>query len=73
LFDPLAHRSNAVIQRAADHVVSSKLPGCWRLGVVTFDRQLVGQPVNLARVVIVDVSKSKRFEPARGSWAQVSE
>jgi hypothetical protein len=29
----------------------------------------VGQPVDLAGVVVVDFSESERFEPARGSWA----
>ena|SRR5436305_1247187 len=71
--DLLAHLPNAVIQRTAHGVVSSKLPGCWWIGVVAFDRQLVSQPVDLAGVVVVDFSESERFEPARGSWAQVSE
>jgi hypothetical protein len=42
-----------------------------RLG--TFDVEAVGKPVGLARDVVIDLLKSERFEPARGSWAHVSE
>jgi hypothetical protein len=50
-------------------VVSSEPSGGWRLWIVAFDRKLVSQPIDLARFVIVNFLESKRFEPARGSWA----
>jgi hypothetical protein len=33
----------------------------------------VGEPVDLPKGVVVDLGEPERFEPARGSWAQVSE
>jgi hypothetical protein len=33
----------------------------------------VGEPVGLAGGVVVDVLEAERFEPTRGSWAQVSD
>ena len=44
-----------------------------RLRVVTLDRQFVGQPVDLARDVVVDLGEPECVEPARGSCAEVSE
>jgi hypothetical protein len=41
-------------------------------GQVAFEWQAVSQPVDLTRDVAVDVAETERFEPPRGSRAQVS-
>jgi hypothetical protein len=64
--------ADLVGQAALHNVISGELAGRDELGV-SLDREVVGEPVGLAGDVVVDVCEAERFEPARGSWAHVSE
>ncbi len=73
--DMQTHRSAACasVQSANVAQVRSQPPADRRsVGGGAFHGKVVGQPVDLARDVVVDLGEAERFEPARGSWAHVS-
>jgi hypothetical protein len=71
--DPLAHRTDGVGEAAGDDVVAGEGADSRGFGVLALDRQLVREPVDLSGVIVVGLGEAECCEPARGSWAQVSE
>jgi hypothetical protein len=72
LGDPAGDIAHPLGQAARYNVVSGELTDGDEV-VVSFDREVVGKPVRLAGRVVVNVLEPERFEPARGSWAHVSD
>ena len=71
--DFLPHLSDAVAELAGKDIIAGKLSRGRDLLVLPFDRKVLRDPVDLAWEVVVDLGEAERFEPARGSWAEVSE
>jgi hypothetical protein len=65
--------ADPIVQRAGDDVSAHKLSNGRSCRVRAFDGEAVRDPVGLAGDVVVDALEGERFEPARGSWARVSE
>src|SRR5207244_2267544 len=55
-----------------DDVRAQPATGGGPVGEGAFGGQVVGQPVDLAGSVVVDVGEAETFEPARGSGTHVS-
>jgi hypothetical protein len=72
LGDPSGDVADLIGEAAGHDVISGELAGRDELGV-SLDREVVGEPVGIAGDVVVDVLEAECFEPARGSWAHVSE
>src|SRR6185312_7812201 len=71
--DALVHSVDRVGQRTGDDVIADQRTDRRDFGVLALNWQPVREPVSLPRLVVVDLGEAERFEPARGSWAQVSE
>jgi hypothetical protein len=71
--DALMDGADRVRERTGDDIVVGERADRRDFGVRALDRQPVCEPVGLPGVVVVDLGEAECFEPARGSWAQVSE
>jgi len=58
---------------APDDVIAHNPADSPRFGVVALDVEVVGEPIHLPGDVVVHVGEPECLEPARGSWAEVSE
>jgi hypothetical protein len=70
--DPRRDVTDRVGQPTCNDVGPGELAGGDELGS-PFDGEVVGEPVGFSGDVVVDVLEAERVEPARGSWAHVSE
>ena len=68
----LANVTDAVVKAAGDRVRAGEVDGARLRRLLAFAGQAAGQPVGLARRVVVDVLEAERVEPARGSRTEVS-
>jgi hypothetical protein len=71
--DPLADGADALVQPGRGHILAEQVLGAGDVGLFTFGGKSVGEPVGLAERVVVDPGEPEGLEPARGSWAQVSQ
>src|SRR4051812_4021153 len=69
----LTDLADTILQTARHDVAASEVDGARLCRLRTFAGQAAGEPVGLAGDVVVDVLEAERVEPARGSWAHVSE
>ena len=68
----LFHATHALIQRARWDISSRQIADPGRVRPLALIGKIIRQPVLFARDVVQDLREPQRFEPARGSWAQVS-
>ena len=71
--DPLANGADALVQPGRGHILAEQVLGAGDVGLFPFGGKSVGKPVGLAEHVVVDPGEPEGLEPARGSWAQVSQ
>ena len=71
--DPLANGADALVQPGRGHILAEQVLGAGDVGLFPFGGKSVGEPVGLAQHVVVDPGEPQGLEPARGSWAQVSQ
>src|ERR1700694_4172257 len=65
-FGPVAHVADEVLQPADDRVLSRGIAGTRTIVVLPLGRQPCGQPVQLARPVLMDLVETESLAPARG-------
>jgi hypothetical protein len=70
--DARPYLADPVVETAGLNVLPSEAPDLRQPGLLSLGGKPVGQPVLFARDVVVDLLEAQRFEPARGSRAEVS-
>src|SRR5439155_19187105 len=65
--------ADALAEAAGGDVVTGDVDGAGLGGLAAFAREAAREPVGLTGDVVVDVWESHGGEPARGSWAHVSQ
>lgn len=69
---PRTHAGKVFVEAHPGHIVVSQTSDRELVGVGALGFEVVSKPIYLARRVVVDLVKTERLEPARGSWAQIS-
>jgi hypothetical protein len=71
--DVTTNLAREIRRPAGDGIVPSQVTDLGLAGPRSLDGAPVDEPVDLARDVVIDLGEPERFEPARGSCAEVSE